>query len=158
MEAHPNPARAIYGTILVTAVIAGFSEEPDIGIGEIVAAVGGTALVFWAAHVYAEWLGAVIAEPAHRRGLADLRAVMRDELPLAEAALAPALGLVSGAVGILSRDHAVNLAISIGVAELFGWGVLLGRVQRLPRLLTLGTGVVNALFGLAVVALKVLVH
>jgi hypothetical protein len=158
MKAHPNPARAIYGTILATAVIAGFSEDRHIATAEILAALGATTLVFWLAHVYAEWLGAGVAEGSRRRGLADLGPVMRQELPLAEGALLPGLGLLAGVVGILSRDHAVNVAIAIGVAELFGWGLRLGRLQHLPLLLAVGAGVLSALFGLAMVVLKVLVH
>ncbi|HKD96666.1 MAG TPA: hypothetical protein VKB69_03595, partial [Micromonosporaceae bacterium] len=45
-----NPARAIYGTIVATAVTAASSEHEP--IGTIAAAVTVTLVVFWIAHVY----------------------------------------------------------------------------------------------------------
>ena len=55
--ADANPARAIYGTILVMAVIAALSHDDSVRSAELIAGVLATTFVFWIAHVYAEVLG-----------------------------------------------------------------------------------------------------
>jgi hypothetical protein len=45
-DEHASPTRAIYGTILVMAVITAISHDKDIGPGEIIAAVAATTVVF----------------------------------------------------------------------------------------------------------------
>ena len=54
-------ARTIYGTILITALVAGLSETEDIDAWQILVSVTVTTLVFWAAHVYAEVLSQQLA-------------------------------------------------------------------------------------------------
>jgi hypothetical protein len=156
-DEHANPARAIYGTILVMAVITAISHDKGIGPGEIIAAVAATTVVFWLAHVYAEVLGARM-EGETGPVMANIRAAMRSEWPLVEAALLPVLGLLLGVIGIVGRDAAVNIAIGAGVVELFAWGIAAGRKLELSTKRTIVVGVVNGAFGLLMVALKVLVH
>jgi hypothetical protein len=90
--------------------------------------------------------------------MANIRAAMRSEWPLVEAALLPVLGLLLGVIGILGRDAAVNVAIGAGVIELFAWGIAAGRKLKLPTGRTIVVGVVDGASGLLMVALKVLVH
>lgn len=156
-EEHANPARAIYGTILVMAVITGVSHDESIGPGKLIGAVVATTFVFWLAHVYAEVLGRRL-EGERRPTLANIRSTMRGEWPLVEAALLPVLGLLLGVIGIAERDTAVNIAIGAGVVELFGWGIAVGRKLELSTVATIVVGVVNGALGLIMVLLKVLVH
>jgi hypothetical protein len=46
--------------------------------------------------------------------MANIRAALRSEWPLVEAALLPVLGLLLGVIGILGRDAAVNGADDVG--------------------------------------------
>jgi hypothetical protein len=154
---HANPARAIYGTILVMAVISGLSHDEDIGSAKLIVAVGATTLVFWIAHVYAEILGRRLEGEGHFAWTA-IRAVMRSEWPIVESALLPVLALLIGVVGIVETDTAVNIAIGAGVVELFAWGIAVGRKLKLSTGATIVAGVVNGALGLVIVLLKVLVH
>jgi hypothetical protein len=156
-DEHANPARAIYGTILVMAVISGLSHDEGIGSAELIAAVAATTFVFWVAHVYAEILGRRL-EGEGQFAWASIRAVMRSEWPIVEAALLPVLALLVGVVGIVETGTAVNIAIGAGVVELFGWGIAAGRKLELSTAGTILAGVVNGALGLVVVLLKVLVH
>ena len=156
-DEHANPARAIYGTILVMAVISGLSHDEDIGSAKLIAAVCATTLVFWIAHVYAEILGRRL-EGEEQFAWASIRVVMRGEWPIVEAALLPVLALLVGVVGIVDTDTAVNIAIGAGVVELFAWGIAAGRKLELSTGATVLAGVVNGALGLVIVLLKVLVH
>ena len=155
-ERRAQATSAIYGTILVTAVIAALSEDPGAGPLELLAVVIDTSVVFTLAHVYAEHLGerAATTDRAEWRTFPTLLA---QEVPMVIAATLPAIALALGAVHVLSRDAAVTVALTAGVAELFVWGFLAGLHERGPRQ-ALWAGAGNAALGLLVVFLKVLVH
>jgi hypothetical protein len=150
-------AGAVYGTILALSVIAGVSEDADAGAASVLGAVLVTSFAFWIAHVYAESLTARIAHP-HARWRELVRRAVTREWPLLQAALAPAIPLLLGAVGVLSRDTAINLAIALALADLFGWGVAVGRASRQRPARAALSGFLNVALGGVVVALKVVVH
>ena len=150
-----NLAGAIYGTILVTSVIAAADSSDaiwrSIGIVEV------TVLVFWLAHVYAHALAWSLDsnEPFSGRGL---RPVARKEWPLLQAAVVPTIALVAGGIGLIRTQTAYWLAIGYGVAALVWWGLLIARKERLSRLATCALVLANAFFGLVIVLLKEFVN
>jgi hypothetical protein len=75
-----------------------------------------------------------------------------------QSAALPCAALLLGVAGAWSRNTTVTVALSLGVASLFTYGVLFAR--RLRRALpgALLTGAVNALAGGVIVVLKVLIH
>lgn len=155
---HANPARAIYGTILVMAVIAALSHDDTVTSAELIAGVLATTFVFWIAHVYAEVLGSRVEQESGRPTLAGVAVAARGEWPLVEAALLPVLALLLGVVGLVETDTAVFIAIGAGVVELFGYGIAAGRALRLSRGGVIVVAMVNGALGLVIVLLKVLVH
>jgi hypothetical protein len=155
---HANPARAIYGTILVMAVITALSHDDTVTSAQLIAGVVATTFVFWIAHVYAEVLGTRLASEGGRPTLANVTVAARGEWPLVEAALLPVLCLLLGVVGLVETQTAVWIAIGAGVVELFGYGIAAGRRLKLSLGGTVVVGVVNGTLGLVIVALKVLVH
>jgi hypothetical protein len=160
-EAHANPARAIYGTILVMAVITALSHDGSVTSAQLIAGVLATTLVFWIAHVYAEVLGSRVAgegEREDRPRWAHVVAAARGEWPLVEAALLPVLCLMVGVVGLVETSTAVAIAIGAGVVELFAYGIAAGRRLKLSLRGTVTVGVINGALGLVIVLLKVLVH
>jgi hypothetical protein len=66
--------------------------------------------------------------------------------------------LALGELHMLEGRTAVRLALWIGVAELVTWGILYARGQRWSWLSAITAGVVNGLFGLAIVLLEVVIH
>jgi hypothetical protein len=156
-EPSQHVARAIYGQILVTSVVAALSEDKAASAREILGGVVITTLVFWLAHVYS---AAAAAQLGHRHHLSwpELRGEMRSEWPIVEAAFPTAAILALGWTGVLSTDAATNLAIGVGVTGLIGLGFQIGRRSGLTRLGTALAVALSGAFGIAIVALKVLVH
>jgi hypothetical protein len=147
---------AIYGTILVTAIVAALSEYDGASALETAGAVILGALVLWLAHVYAALMAA--SASGRRVSGADLHEAMVEDWPIVQSAVPALVALVLGAVHVLTDATSIALALWAGVAALFVWGWLASRHQRVglaARLLTAG---VNGALGLLIVALKVVVH
>jgi hypothetical protein len=150
-------ARTIYGTILITALVAGLSEAKGVDAWQILVSVTATALVFWAAHVYAELLSLRL-DLRRRLTRAEKLDSMRDELPMVEAGVPAGVALALAALGFYSTDTGVTLAIGFGVASLFAYGVVLGHREGATRVQTFVGACVNGAFGLVIVALKAFIH
>lgn len=148
-------AGAIYGTILVMALLA--VEPQDDPPEEVAAAVGATILAFWLAHVYAHSLGARL-RTGGRLSWAHLRQEMAHEWPLVQSATPALAALLLATAGLWSTNTAITIGLSLGMVELFAWGVALGLRQSLSRRRSILVGVIDCSFGLLIVALEVLVH
>jgi hypothetical protein len=151
----PDDAGAIYGNIAATAVIAATGRHwPS---GRVLAATTATLLVFWLAHVYADALA------HHLRGATRLRwatvaGAMAEERPMLEGPAPSLVLLLLGAFGLLDDHRAVNLALWAGVAQLVGWGMAYARRQGWGWPTAVLAGLVNGAFGVAVIALEVILH
>lgn len=163
MEATPRTsdthavARTIYGTILITALVAGLSEDHGIDAWQILVSVTGTALVFWAAHVYAEVLSQRLAA-GRSLSWAETSKAMGEELPMIQAGIPAAIALSAAALGFYSTETGVTLAIGFGVASLFAYGIVLAHREGASGMQTLIVASINGAFGLVIVALKAFVH
>jgi hypothetical protein len=152
-----NAARAIYGQILVTSLVGALSEDSEIEAGYILVSVVSTMLVFWLAHVYAEALSRGLEARRHLEW-AEIRRLAAREWPLVQAAIPTAIVLALGAIGALSTETAVDIAIALGIVALFTWGLAIGRASGWSWAAALFGAAISACFGLAVVGLKALVH
>ena len=150
-------AAAVYGTILVLAVVSYLSEDDELGPGRVAVAMLGTALVYYAAHVYVDYLAARMSATGERTG-AVLRRVVVEEWPLLEATLIPAIPLFLGALGVFSRSTSVNLSLTLALADLAGWGYSAGRRSFASRFAAIASSLVAIALGLVVVGLKGLLH
>jgi hypothetical protein len=74
------------------------------------------------------------------------------------AAIPPLVALALAWAGVVSERSGINLAMALGIVALLGWGWVIARRSNLSRLGTVGSVAVNGLFGLAIVALKIIVH
>ena len=154
---HADIASGIYGTILVTAVVAGASADPHLDAWRGAAVVLVTTLVFWIAHIYANLL-ALHHGQRQRSTWAQAREVAWQELTLVEAGVFPiAILLLLGATGVTSRDTAFTVAVWAGVVVLFLWGIVLARREGLGIPATLLSATVSAALGVIVILLKILV-
>ncbi|HEX2498137.1 MAG TPA: hypothetical protein VHO00_05005 [Actinomycetes bacterium] len=152
-ETRPDDAAAIYGTIVTTAVIGAAGSKSAQTVLELAV---GTLLVFWLAHVYA------MALAHHLQGVrlnwSAISHAMLEERPMLEAPVPSLLVLLLGAIGLLEDRPAVVVALLVGVAQLVGWGIAYARSQDWGWPMALAAGLVNGMFGLAVVILEVLLH
>jgi hypothetical protein len=150
-----NPRGAIYGTIVATAVIAATAAEGE-SPARILAATVATVLVFWLAHVYADFLDHGLRHG--RSNLKVLASVMGQELSMLAAPAPSVLFLLLGVVGLFDEGLAVRLALWNGVVQLVGWGIDAGRQAGRSWSAALLTGLVNGAFGLVIVGLEVALH
>jgi hypothetical protein len=150
-----NLAGAIYGTILVTSIIA--AADSSDAIWQSLGIVEVTVVVFWLAHVYAHALAWSLDanERFSRRGL---RPIAGKEWPLLQAAVVPSLALLAGGFGLIATQTAYWIAIGYGVVMLISWGLIFARQERLSLVATCAVVTANAFFGLAIVLLKEFVN
>jgi len=148
-----NPSGAISGTIVAMAVIA--AADPQAPAGAVLAATVGTLLVFWLTHVYPE----VLAQRLHNSyDLSSILGTMARQLPMLEAPALSVLFVCLAALGLVDQGLAVSLALSNGVGQLFGWGVIVGRRLGWSWPAALLAGAVDGTLGLVIVGLKVLLQ
>jgi hypothetical protein len=145
-------AGTVYGTIVVMAALTA-AAEGNSDLWELSAIVATSVLVIWLAHVYAHGLGESI-ELGRRLDTPELASIVRRELAIPLAAVAPVAALVLGALGFVRESRAVWLAILIALATLMLQGARYAAVERLSRIGTLVSIGVNTLLGLVIVALK----
>jgi hypothetical protein len=157
MRAPARLARSIYGNVLATSLVVAFSEDNDYSTTEIAVSVLVTGLVFWVAHVYASLIAGRYTA-GRRLTRAEVGAEFYGEWPVVQAFFPPVVVLLLGTIGLLSHDTAVNIAIAVGVAALVLWSLAIGRQERMSPLALALMALLNALFGAAVVLLKVFVH
>ena len=150
-----SPAGAVYGTILVSgqlAVESSTGHSTSVIIGSLLATVA----VFWLAHAYTDTLGGVISDSPGKP--VSLRHALRKEWPIVESALLPAVVLLASAIIGTRSSTAVLAALITANVELVGWAFLAARRAGLTGLRRVSAGVIGALLGLALVALKFLIH
>ncbi len=155
-EEGPNPASAIYGTVLAMAVIATLGIQPAMEPVRIAAWVAATAIVFWLSHAYSH----VVAYGVRRRGSIRLlaRRALRREWPMVQGALIPAAALLLTPLHIASAETAETIALMTGVGVLFGTGLMIGYSEGDSVWRALLLSFSNVFFGLLIVGLKILVH
>ncbi len=146
----------IYGTLVVLAVIVPGSKAYPDAAGRIAALVVVTVGVLWLAHVYAHAVAHSVGHNEHL-SLAEVRRIARREASIVEAGLPSVVALLLGALGVLSTQAAVWVAIGLGLGVLAVQGVMFARIERLAWLGTLAVVVANLSLGLLLIFLKVLV-
>lgn len=156
---------AVYGVILVSGLILVTGQYADASWDVFLRTLG-TVLVFWAAHVYA---GTVAHLGDGTEGLPDrekfkvgfgsaLLGAIKHSTGLLVAALIPSLVLLLGAAGVLSDNDAIWGALWIDTLLLGILGYIgVARWATGIRWRLLGA-LCTALFGIIIVALKVLIH
>jgi hypothetical protein len=146
----------VYGTILVSSVIVALAQT-NLGAGEMMEAIAGTALAFALAHA---WSAALARSAEDRKALSagHLLGGIRQEWPMVEA-VAPALvALGLAALGLYSAKTGLWAAIIANTVLLFIWGVVLRHRAAGRPTENLMAGFTTATLGLLLVALKALVH
>lgn len=147
---------AAYGTVLVLAALPMIHPD-DVadGVGwELVIGVGGAT---WLAHLFAEVVGDHVSHSAAAHERAEIRRAMVDGLPILAAVVFPGAALLLGRLEVLTSGGALWIAVILAVAQLVCLGAFVGAVateRRSQRWVYAG---VTAAFGLAVVAIKIVV-
>ena len=145
-------AEAVYGTVLTAGLISAFSLYNP-GLPALIARTVGTVLVFWGAHVYAEIVGN--REMSWREAV---REALQRSAGLLWALIVPVACLSVAALLGWPVDAAVDLSLWAAVVTLAVLGWWAARQRQAGLLAKLATGAGTAGMGLALIALKALVH
>ncbi len=144
---------AVYGSLLVTALIAVQArsdlDEPFVAMSLFV-----TVGIFWTMEVWSELIAVRLEGPVT---CARSARVAAGELPMIAAAVLPALALWTHPIGLTTTEQAVDLALAVGVAQLFVWGLAVGRALGRGWLVAFGVAIVDVAMGLVIVGLKVFI-
>jgi hypothetical protein len=150
---HPDYANAIYGSLLVTSLIAvQWRHDPStdfIAFSLIVSVV-----VFWLAHVWSEIVNRRVHGPI---SAGEAGVIAFEEAPMLAAGILPAAVLGLARVFGIPIDTVVSAALIVCIGQLFVWGLIVGRAAHSGRWLALRVAIVDSLLGVAIVGLKVLV-
>ena len=144
---------AIYGSLLVTTLVAAQARS-DASAEFIAFSVIVAAAVFWLAEAWSKLVSLRIAGPVSRGQAAR---VARAESPMLLAAIPPTLALGLSALGVLTVEQAIDLALIVAIVQLFAWGLLVGRAVGRGWPLALLIAGVDCALGLVIVVLKVIV-
>ncbi|HTW41304.1 MAG TPA: hypothetical protein VMD79_03205 [Solirubrobacteraceae bacterium] len=151
-----NPAGAIYGIIVIAALLAAESGEHDSYLDAVASALIATAL-YWLAHAYAELLGGRLAARKRLTPAALARALAHD-WPIARGAALPLAALVIAWVAGATQRVGVAAGLWSAVASLIVFELLAGvRARASGRELALDAGV-GAAMGVAIIAMKIVLH
>ncbi len=146
-------AAAVYGSIIAAAVIGAFHQK-GAAPKDVALSLLGTMIVFWLVHIWAEFLGERI-EYLTQFSFQRLWEISRSEWPLVESGLAPSFVLFLGWAGVLTENRAEDLAITICIVQLFGWGLFLGMRASKNWRGALAAGLINGILGLVLVGLEI---
>jgi hypothetical protein len=150
-----NVAAAVYGLILTGSILAASGQGER--AGEILLFMVMTLGLFWAAHVYAELLGgwATTGQPPDR---GRWKSEMRRQWPMVGVCAIPAIVLVLGIFDLVRDETAVDLALVICTAELGLAGFLAARRGGGGLPASVISAVIAFGFGVALIALKAILH
>ncbi|WP_416983753.1 hypothetical protein [Streptomyces sp. T028] len=144
----------VYGSMLAASVVVGAGALGDFPRLELVGLLLLTGVVFWLAHVHAQLFGARLAQ--RRPDLTVVLHVCREEWPIVEAAVPPAVAVAVGSVLGLDMAGTLWLALSVAVAGQVGWSAAAARRAGASWALVAVTASINLLLGLLIIAFKLL--
>jgi hypothetical protein len=151
-----NAAGAIYGLIVIGALLAAESGLHETYLDTFASAVLATVL-YWLAHSYAELLGRRLQSRERLSAGALVRALLH-EWSLIRGAAIPLLALVVAALAGASQETAVSLALWCSVASLALFELLAGVRSGAGRVELTFDVAVGVAMGLAILALKSILH
>jgi hypothetical protein len=149
-------ARVVYGSIIGIALVVALESHPPTA-GVVVGSLLATAFAIALAELYSDVIGARVM---HRREFnrAHLAAISKDVAAVAFGISFPAVYFVLAAAGALDLDTAFTLAKWSGVALMGFYGVCAARLGGEGLSGSLLQGVGAALIGVALIAVKSLLH
>jgi hypothetical protein len=151
-----NLAASVYGTILVSSVIVGLGKT-GLTVVQMAIVIGVTTLVFALAHAWSRAL-ARSAEDREALSVDHLRHGIAHEWPMVESALPALVALGLAGLDVYSVKAALWTAISANTVLLFVWGAVLRHRAGGTAGEYLAAGITTAVFGIALVLLKVAIH
>jgi len=151
-----NPSGVVYGIIVIGALLAAESGRHESYLDTIASAAIAAAL-YWFAHAYADVLGSRLAQHERLTARALGQALAHDWAIIRGAALPLAVLAICWA-GATTQQTAVTAALWSTIVSLVAFELIAGiRARASPGELAL-EGAVGAAMGIAILALKIVLH
>jgi len=148
-----NAAGAIYGLIIVAALLAAEDGQHDSFLDTFLSAVIAAAL-YWLAHAYSGLLGARLST-GERLSPAALGRALRHDLPIMRGAALPLAALAIAWAAGASQHTGVTAALWSAIASLAGFELMAGVLARASARELALDAAVGATLGIAVLAMKI---
>ncbi|WP_327291127.1 hypothetical protein [Streptomyces sp. NBC_01198] len=147
----------VYGTVLASSLASALDHDngqPNAGYDAlwILVAALAAAAAHGYAHAIAHWKAG-----GKRATVESVRSVFA-EWPLVAAALPTVAAVLGAAAGWWSEEGAVDVALVVNTAALFGWGLLAARSAGQGWGSACRVGMVDVLLGLFIVSANALTH
>lgn len=144
---------AVYGSLLAASVVTTASALGELPRLRLVVMLVVTGLVFWAAHVYARWIGKrrLGGNPWSWRAV---RQVAAHEWSIVEATFLPAAAVAVGPLLGLSLTGTGWFALAVAVVQQVFWAGLGAVRAAVPRHQVVAEGAVNLCLGLVLIVAK----
>ncbi|MFF7971585.1 hypothetical protein [Streptomyces sp. NPDC007905] len=152
-RSHADYTGAVYGSMLAASVVIGAGALGTFPRLELVVLLLLTGLVFWVGHVHAQLFGALLAQGPPDRP--TVLRVCKEEWPIVEAAVPPALAVAVSPLLGLDLEGAVWLSVAVAVAGQVGWSATGARRAGASWRLVSATAAVNLLLGLVIISFKI---
>ncbi len=151
-----NPSGVVYGILVIGALLAAESGQHESYLDTIASAAVATAL-YWFAHAYAELLGHRL-ETHERLELGALARALGRDWAMVRGATVPLAVLAIACAAGAAQQTAVTAALWSSAASLVAFELIAGvRARASARELAL-EGCAGAAMGLAILALKIILH
>ncbi|MCX4695448.1 hypothetical protein [Streptomyces sp. NBC_01408] len=143
---------AVYGSLLAASVVVGAGTLGSFPRLKLVLLLLCTGVVFWAAHVFARLFGARMVQHLSWR---VVRGTAREERPIIEAAVPPAVAAAISPLFGLDTQGMAWLALAVALAGQVGWATVAASRAGASGGLMVIAGGMNLFLGLIIVGLKV---
>lgn len=151
-----NMAARLYGTVLITSILATLDPDEEDAVFMMVAIVVAAA-IFALTHAWANSLAAR-ANVSRKEGRRGLVLAFRHEFPMVEAAGPSVIALLLAALSVYSLDTGLWVAIGANLVLLFLWGAALKEAAGGRGIWLLLSGLWTLILGVVLVVLKLIVH
>ena len=145
-------SRVVYGAIIGLALVVALQAHPPT-TGAVIASLLGTAIAVALAELYSDWLDAK-ARRREKHG----RTIVEHALAAAFGISFPVVFFLLSAAGVMEQDTAFDLAKWTGVGLIVFYGYCAGRLSGAGQLSAVLQALAVGLIGVALIALKSLVH
>ena len=156
IEPHDNPAGVVYGTLIIGAVLASESARRE----NLLETVGATVLaliLYWLAHSYAQTLGDRLDRQVPLTAARLARSLVHDRA-IVRGAVIPILALLLASGLGASLSTSVLIAVWTSALTILAFEVLAGVRAELAGAELAVQVCAGALMGLAIIALRTLLH
>jgi hypothetical protein len=149
---------SVYGTVLVSGMIVAAGAYGSSSL-QVFWTVLVTVVVFWAAHVYAGTIaGHGIGRDDHGSLAESFRHSLRRSVGFLTSAIPPSIVLLLGGLRIIDDTVALWVALWLGVAILAALGFIVFALRGDSWPVRILGAITTALFGIAMIVLKAVIH